>query len=79
MEDLSWREMAGVADFEDADARVGALGQDESFGNAHGPAGGLVGLGVGLWVYECNGLKSLHKFKVLHCNDGWEINRGFWK
>jgi len=38
-----------------------------------------VGLGVGLWVYECNGLKLLHKFKVLRCNDGWKINRGFWK
>ena len=68
-----------MADFEDADARVGALGQDESFGNAHGFVGGLVGLGVSLWVYECNGLKLLHKFKVLRFDDGWKINRAFWR
>ena len=54
-----------MADFEDADARVGALGQDEGFGNAHGLVGGLVGLGVSLWIYECNGLKLLHKSIVL--------------
>ena len=71
VEDLSpaWGS-GGVADFEDADARVGALGQDEGFGNAHGLVGGLVGLGVSLWAYECNGLRLLHRFKVLRFNDG---------
>ena len=59
-----------MTDFEDADARVGALGQGESFGNAHGLVGGLVGLGMSLLVYECNGLKLLHKFKALRFNDG---------
>ena len=54
-----------MADFEDADARVGALGQDEGFDNAHGLVGGLVGLRVSLWVYKCSGLKLLHRFKVL--------------
>lgn len=68
-----------MTDFEDADARVGALGQDEGFGSAHGLVGGLVGLEVSLWVYECNGLKLPHKFKVLRFDDGWKINRAFWR
>ena len=67
-----------MADFEDADACIGTLGQDEGSGNAHGLAGGLVSLGASLWVYECSGLKLLHKFKVLRFNDGWKINRAFW-
>ena len=58
-----------MADFEDADARVGALGQGEGFGNAHGLIGGLVDLGVSLWVYECNGSRLLRKFKVLRFNN----------
>ena len=37
-----------MADFEDADARIGALWQDEGFGNAYGLVGGLVGLGMSL-------------------------------
>ena len=63
----------------DSEARVGALGQDEGFDNAHGLVGGLVDLGVSLWVYECSGLKLLHKFKALRFNDGWKIKRAFWK
>ena len=58
-----------MADFEDADARVGTLGQDEGFSNAYGLVRGLAGLGVSLWMYECSGLKLLHRFKVLHFND----------
>ena len=68
-----------MADFEDADTRVSALGQDEGFGNAHGLVGGLVDLGLSLWVYECNDLKLLHKFKVLRFDDSWKINRAFWR
>lgn len=30
-------------------------------------------------MHECNGLKLLHKFKVLPFNNGWKINRAFWK
>ena len=37
-----------MEDFEDADARGGALGQDEGFGNAHDLVGGLGGFWGGL-------------------------------
>ena len=68
-----------MADSEDADTRVGVLGQDEGFGNTHGLVGGLADLGVSLWVYECSGLKSLHRLKVLRFNNGWKIRGPFWK